>query len=117
MRGRRWVFKCAAFAAFAVIALAVFSGVVMLLWNALLPGLFGAPHLRYLQAAGLLVLSRILFGSLRGHHGRWRHHAWHEHWQSLTPEERERLREKYAHMQGRHCHWHGTDPASDNQQL
>ena len=113
MRGRRCVVKGLAFAGLAVIALAVVSWVVMLLWNALLPGLFGAPPLRYLQAAGLLVLSRILFGGLRGHHGRWRHHGRHERWQSLTAEERERLREKY----GRHCHWHGTDTPSENQQL
>jgi hypothetical protein len=105
--------KGLAFVGLAVIALAVLSAVVMLLWNALVPELFGAPHLRYLQAAGLLVLSRILFGSLRGHHGRWRHHGRHERWESLTPQERERLREKYA----RHCHWHGGEQASENQQL
>jgi hypothetical protein len=117
VRGRRCVLKGLAFVGLAVVALAVFSWVVMLLWNALLPGLFGAPHLRYLQAAGLLVLSRILVGGLRGHHGRWRHHGWHERWESLTAEERERLREKYAHKHGRHCHWHGTDAASDNQKV
>ena len=113
MRGRRWVWKGLAFAGFAVIALAVLSWVVMLLWNALLPGLFGVRPLHYLQAAGLLVLSRILLGGLRGHHGPWRHRGWRERWQSLTPEERERLREKY----GRHCRWHGMDDASDNQQV
>ena len=113
MRGRRWVWKGLAFAGFAVIALAVLSWVVMLLWNALLPGLFGVRPLHYLQAAGLLVLSRLLLGGLRGHHGPWRHRGWRERWESLTPEERERLREKYA----RHCRWHGTEQASDNQQL
>jgi hypothetical protein len=110
VKGRgRWVLKGLAFAGFAIIALAVLSWVVMLLWNALLPGLFGAPPLRYLQAAGLLVLSRILVGGLRGHHGHWRH-RWRERWESLTPEERERLREKYA----RHCRWHGGESASEN---
>lgn len=113
MRGRRWVWKGFAFAGFVIIGLAVFSWVVMLLWNALLPSLFGAPPLRYLQAAGLLVLSRILLGGLRGHHGPWRHRAWRERWESMTPEERERLRERY----GRHCGWHGRAEASENQQL
>jgi hypothetical protein len=110
VRGR-WVLKGLAVAALAIVALAVLSWVVMLLWNALLPGLFGTPPLRYLQAAGLLVLSRILLGGLRGHHGPWRH-RWRERWESLTPEERERLREKYA----RHCRWHGTEDAGDGQQ-
>jgi hypothetical protein len=96
-----------------IIGVAVFSWIVMMLWNALLPGLFGAPPLRYLQAAGLLVLSRILLGGLRGHHGPWRHRGWRERWESMTPEERERLREKY----GRHCGWHGREHASENQQL
>ena len=98
MRGRRWVWKAVAFAGFAIIALAILSWVVMLLWNALLPSLFGVRPLHYLQAAGLLVLSRVLLGGLRAH-GPWRHRGWRERWESLTPEERERLREKYA----RHC--------------
>ena len=101
------------FAGFVIVAVAVVSWVVMLLWNALVPELFGGPPLRYLQAAGLLVLSRILFGGLRGHHGPWRHRAWRERWESLTPEERERLREKYA----RHCRWHGTEHTGENQQV
>ena len=43
------------------------------------------------QAVGLLVLCRLLFGGLRGH-------GWHgragmlERWEQMTPEERERLR-------------------------
>jgi hypothetical protein len=101
------------FLGFAVVALAVLSWVVMLLWNALVPGLFGGPPLRYLQAAGLLVLSRILFGGLRGHRGPWRHRAWRERWESLTPQERGRLREKYA----RHCRWHEAEHPSENQPL
>ena len=118
MRARRWVWKGLAFAGFVIVAVAALSWVVMLLWNALLPGLFGAPPLRYPQAAGLLVLSRILLGGLRGHHGPWRHRAWHARWESLTPEERERLREKYAHKSGHHhCRWHGTEQGSENQQV
>jgi hypothetical protein len=111
VRGRRWVWKGMAFAGFAIIALAVLSWVVMLLWNALLPSLFGVRPLHYLQAAGLLVLSRVLLGGLR--HGPWRHRGWRERWESLTPEERERLREKYA----RHCGWHRREQASDNHEL
>ena len=42
---------------------AVLGVVVMLLWNALVPELFGGPTLNYWQAAGVLLLSHIL---LRG---------------------------------------------------
>jgi hypothetical protein len=57
MRGRRTVFFLGIIAIFAVFSLAV-----MLLWNAVLPHLLGAPDINYLQAAGLLALCRILFG-------------------------------------------------------
>jgi hypothetical protein len=82
-----------------LVAIAAMSGVVMLLWNALVPALFiSVPAINYLQALGLLVLCRILFGGLRGHGG-WRgrmhgHRAGAERWakwQAMTPEEREQF--------------------------
>ena len=55
-----------------LVAIAALSAVVMLLWNAIVPALFtSVPAINYLQALGLLVLCRILFGGLRGHGG-WR---------------------------------------------
>ena len=48
---------------------AVLSLAVMLLWNSLVPELFRGPSLQYWQAFGLLLLSRILFGGLRGRGG------------------------------------------------
>ena len=45
---------------------AVFGAAVMLLWNTFMPQLFGFPHLSYLEAVGILVLARILFGGLGG---------------------------------------------------
>ncbi len=42
--------------------LAVLGGVVMVLWNAVLPDVFGWRRVTYGQALGLLVLCRILFG-------------------------------------------------------
>jgi hypothetical protein len=83
---------------FFLVAVAAMGGIVMLLWNAVVPGLFGtAAPIDYLHALGLLVLSRILFGGLRG--GGWRgrmHGLGHRHrhwakWQSMTPEEREQF--------------------------
>lgn len=70
----------------------VFGWVFMVLWNALIPEIFGVRALNYWQALGLLVLSRILFGGGRGfggHHWKQRMHA---RWESMTPEERERFR-------------------------
>ena len=45
-----------------LITYAAFGAAVMLLWNALVPQIFGLTQLGYLQALGLLLLTRILFG-------------------------------------------------------
>ena len=50
----------------AIVAFAVFGVAVMLLWNALMPQIFGLPELNYMQALGLLILGRILFGGMGG---------------------------------------------------
>jgi Protein of unknown function (DUF3106) len=95
---RHWWMKCIAFLVLAPAFVAAVSLVVMLLWNALVPSLFSGPVLGFWQAVGLLVLCRILFGGFRGRGGPpgWKHHrAWHDRWQRMTPEERERFRESF----------------------
>ncbi len=55
---------------------ALAGGVVMLLWNAILPAVAHVGALTYWQAVGLLVLCRMLFGGFPGrrHHGpSWKH--------------------------------------------
>jgi hypothetical protein len=47
--------------------LGVVSFATMLLWNALLPEIFGIPEINFWQALGILVLSKILFGSFFPH--------------------------------------------------
>ncbi|HXW74691.1 MAG TPA: hypothetical protein VEK10_07740 [Steroidobacteraceae bacterium] len=82
----------------AVIAIAALLGLaVMLLWNTLVPALFRGPQLQYWQAVGLLILCRLLFGGLRrgGWHGHWRQRMWRQRWEQMTPEERQRVRERF----------------------
>jgi hypothetical protein len=96
--------KAVAIAAAVVVFIAVFSWVVMLLWNYVVPPVFHGAAIGYWQAFALLVLCRILFGGLRGwrgSHGHWRRHMWRERWESLTPEERARLRERFMERCGR----------------
>ena len=76
--------------------IAVFSTVTMLLWNALVPTIFGLAVINFWQALGLLVLCKLLFGGFRGgrtfmHHWGGRHgrNPIHEKWTKMTPEERE----------------------------
>ena len=48
--------------ALVLLAAAGFSAIMMFLWNALLPDIFGMASINFWQACGLLVLARILFG-------------------------------------------------------
>lgn len=80
-----------------VAGVAAFSWIVMQLWNAVLPDVFGWKTITYFQALGLLVLSKIFFGGWHrgGHHGC--HHRRHDGWANLSDEEREKLRSKFRH--------------------
>jgi hypothetical protein len=99
------------FAPLALVAFVLFIAlggeIVRLLWNWLMPALFGWTGITFWQALGLLALCRILFGGL-GLHGasgsrirsrmreRWeerRSERWEERWGQMTPEERERFRQ------------------------
>ena len=74
---------------------AVGGALVMLLWNWLLPQLFGWPEITFWQALGLLTLCRILFGGV-GSRGYGRTGAWGRtggRGEHMTPEERERFRQ------------------------
>ncbi len=81
---------------FVLIFLALGSLVVMLLWNALLPAIFGLKAISFLQAAGLLVLSKILFGGFRHRprpfYGPNRHWAQWKNWHGEHPESSPRER-------------------------
>lgn len=77
---------------------AVFTFVVMRLWNWLMPAIFGLHVITYWQALGIMVLSKILFSGFRGGPRRGRDWSWRrrmfERWEQMTPEEREKFREK-----------------------
>jgi hypothetical protein len=87
---------------FVAFALVLLGYLVMVLWNAVLPAATGLHPITFIQALALLVLSRILFGGLRGWRrgGHWRARL-QARWQQMTPEERERFREVLG---SRGCH-------------
>jgi len=94
---------------FALIGTTFLAGVgaiVMLLWNALVPAIFGITTISFWQALGLLVLARIFFGSLHHNHSYNGKNAKHSHnhlfekWKNMTPEERKEFI-------GQRHHWHG----------
>jgi Ca2+/H+ antiporter, TMEM165/GDT1 family len=74
----------------------IFGSVVMLLWNAILPALFGFHTITFWQALGILLLSKILFGGFGGHcrRGHSGHHM-NGRWMHLNEEEREKMRAEW----------------------
>lgn len=48
---------------------AIFAVAVTFLWNWLMPGIFGVKQIDYLQALGLIVLTRLLVGGWHRDHG------------------------------------------------
>ncbi len=90
--------RCWKIVVLAIVGIAVLGWVVMALWNWLMPALFLGKEISYLQAIGVLVLSKILFGGFRCHgwHGRCHGHRFEQ----MTPEEREKFQ---AGMRG--CCW------------
>ncbi|MEI7613819.1 MAG: hypothetical protein WCK63_12995 [Betaproteobacteria bacterium] len=101
--------KCFGIALMVVAGIALLTWVVMLLWNCLLPAVFPSVQtVNYWQALGLLVLSKILFGSFGGRcHGRFRDRQAH----SLTPEERDQLKGRFM---SRWSHCCGSDKTDDS---
>lgn len=102
MRRKKWIF-IAPIALLAMVAIAFIGGtVVQLLWNWLLPSLFGWRQITFWEALGLLVLCRILFGRV-GRGGSRSHmrrrieerveQRMADRWDRMTPEERERFRQ------------------------
>jgi hypothetical protein len=84
----------------AILAMLLFTflggEIVLHLWNWLLPPLFGWRLITFWQALGLLVLCRILFGGLgwRGSGSSGFHRRMEERFEHMTPEERERCRQR-----------------------
>jgi hypothetical protein len=97
---RKWI----VLAPLAIVAIPLFIGIggaaVQLLWNWLMPPIFGWRPITFWQALGLLALCRILFGGF-GHHGsdrsRFRRRISErmaERREHMTPEEWERFRQR-----------------------
>jgi hypothetical protein len=92
---------------FIPLALFVFGEIVHHLWNWLMPAIFHLGAITFWQAIGLMILSWLLFGGLRGvgrvgsrRRGHWRdrmnerwEERWEQRWQQMSPEERDRFRE------------------------
>lgn len=85
----------------ALLALAVLG-----LWNGVLTDVLDVKAITYWQALGILVLARILFGGFPRRGGGfgppWMRYRMMRQWQSMTPEQREQMRQE---MRARFGDW------------
>ncbi|MDB4920450.1 hypothetical protein [Mucilaginibacter sp.] len=106
---RRFLFIPLAVAAI----LSLVSFVVMNLWNYLLPGILHVGVITFWQAMGIFILCKILFGFGKGGgpgRGNWMRHRMEERFKNMTPDEREKFKEKMQNCG--HGRWgrHGGHP-------
>jgi Ca2+/H+ antiporter, TMEM165/GDT1 family len=99
MKARRIVM----FILIGAVAILVFGGIVMLLWNNVLAQVTSVHTITFIQALGILVLSKILFGGFRGA-WRGRHYYWKQRmmnkWNNMTPDEREKFKQEWQRRCG-----------------
>lgn len=85
---------------FLLIPIALFFAVgfiLMLLWNFLIPVIFGLKAISYLQAIGLFLLSRLLFGNLGFGNKKppFINSKFREKMMKMTPEERQQFKQEW----------------------
>jgi hypothetical protein len=100
----RFIFIPLAIAAF--VALTGF--VVMSLWNYLIPVIFHVGAITFWQAIGIFILCKILFGFGKGGHkgggAPWMRHRMQDRFRNMSPEEKEKFKEKMGQRCG-HGRW------------
>lgn len=106
-----------------IVAIAALGAVFMLLWNWLMPVIFGLTAINFWQALGLFALARILFGFGRGHmmmhggmHGMGKNPI-HKKWMKMTPDQRKEFIERRRQFGfGGHFGRHPFDMHEDEEQ-
>ena len=85
----------------------------MMLWNWLIPDLFGGPVITFWQALGLVLLCKLLLGfphnAPRSRLGPPKKENRREHWEArasrMTPEEKERMKDQLSRCMGGRWGW------------
>lgn len=111
-----WIKKAGIFT-FCFIGFALLIGlVVMALWNAILPAVLGVKTITFLQALGILLLSKILFGGFKGGAPFTRsRQAWkmkmQEKFGNMTPEQKEKFKAEWKTRCGNRWNMRGKETA------
>lgn len=99
MSKKFWAKKIIGYIILAFCLFSIFSYVLMWLWNHVLVDVLHVSVVSYWQAFGILLLSKILFGGFKSEFDRHRGGGWkkemQEKWHTMTPEEREKIKEEW----------------------
>ncbi|MEP6713281.1 MAG: hypothetical protein ABJA37_12725 [Ferruginibacter sp.] len=110
-----WFKKVIMFGLLFIGAIFIFSALVMGLWNAILPAVLGIKAITYMQAMGILILSKILFGGFGGRRGgrgrQWKNNI-EEKMRNMTPEEKEKFTAEWKRRCGARWKMRGQDNAT-----
>lgn len=101
-----WIAK---FVVFGVLMVVLLGSVTQFLWNFIMPDIFGLPVINFWQGLAMFTLAKLIFGFGGGggnKWGRYRGQQWRAHWaekySKLSPEERERFKQKFKE---KWCAW------------
>jgi hypothetical protein len=113
-----WIKKGLMILLLGIIAVLIFGLVVMSLWNAILPAVLGVKAISFIQALGILLLSKILFGGFGGgrgrRHGRGKWMEMKQKFSGMTPEEREKFKAEWKTRCGGRWSMHQTKTDSSS---
>jgi hypothetical protein len=73
--------------------LVISTVLIMLLWNWLIPDIFKGPQVTFIQSAGLLLLSKLLFSGIGRGFGRHRRYGRHYDWKRCSEKTEEKSEE------------------------
>ncbi len=114
----KWVFFGTLFV---VVALTAYATVVMLLWNWLIPDIFNGSEITFWQSVGIIALVKILFlsswgggcgGGWQAKKQRYWKHKMKNKWDSMDPETKAAMKEKFMQKCGPPWARHKQDNSS-----
>lgn len=81
-----------------IIGFIVRAFILKILWNMLIPALFGGPFIGFFHAVGLLLIGKVISGGRNYHEPRGKNREWKrkmkEKMEKMSPEERREFKEK-----------------------
>ncbi len=84
------------------------TSAVWVLWNWLIPEIFNGPKITFVQAMGLLLLSRVLIGFGHAGKNKWNYNYKKEGFSDI---EKEHLKHKFMEK----CGWKNSEKTNDPQ--